>query len=65
MRLEQDSNLLPNSAAIPLPTPPDSAAGRHAKIIPKLLSYNKFLGSQGHYSDADARFFPAVREWMR
>ena len=62
MRLEQGSNLLPNSAAIPLPTPPDSAAGRHAKSIIKLVSYNKFLGSQGHYWVGDARLFPALRE---
>jgi hypothetical protein len=62
MRLERGSNFLPNSAAIPLPTPPNSAAGRHAKIIAKLLIHNEFLRSKGHYSAADARLFPAVRE---
>jgi hypothetical protein len=44
MRPEQDSSLLPNSAAIPLPTPPNSAAGGDARLVDKYLKERDFFG---------------------
>ena len=42
MYAERDLNPLPNSAAIPLPTARNSAAGRHPKTVVKLLIFITF-----------------------
>ena len=65
MPLEQDSNPLFNSAAIPLPTPRNSAADRHLKITTKPLIYNSVIAYRQRFSEAETGFFPAVREQVR
>jgi hypothetical protein len=52
MRLEQDSNLLLNSAAIPLPTPPNSAAGGDAPLADKHLKEQEFLKPRRPFAGA-------------
>jgi hypothetical protein len=67
MRLEQDSSLLPNSAAIPLPTPRNSAAGGDARLVDKCLKQQEFSEPRRPFAGTEARFLPAVREvwWNR
>jgi hypothetical protein len=45
-----------NSAAIPLPTMRNSAAGRLAKDMSKVLIYLTVLGSRGRFSGAKSKF---------
>jgi len=65
MHLEQDSSLLPNSAAIPLPTAPNSAAGGDAPLADKYLKKQEFLEPQRRFAGVERRFSPAVREASR
>ena len=65
MRLEQDSSLLPNSAAIPLPTPRNSAAGGEAPLVDKCLKEQEFSALLRPFAGTEARFVPAVRETWR
>ena len=65
MRLEQDSSLLPNSAAIPLPTPRNSAAGGEALLVDKCLKEQEFSEMRRRFAGTEARFVPAVRETWR
>src|SRR5713101_7327568 len=48
--VEQGSGPLPNSAANSLPTPGNSAAGRYAQIVAKLLTCIRFSTSRGRFS---------------
>jgi hypothetical protein len=64
MRLEQNSRLLPNSAAIPLPTPPNSAAGGDAQLVDKYLKEQEFFEKRRPFAGTEARFLPAVREML-
>jgi len=65
MHLEQDSSLLPNSAAIPLPTPRNSAAGGEAPLVDKCLKEQEFSETRRRFAGTEARFVPAVRETWR
>jgi hypothetical protein len=62
MRLEQDSSFLPNSAAIPLPTPRNSAAGGDAPPVGKCLKEQEFSEPRRLLEGVEERFLPAVRE---
>ena len=62
MRLEQDPNILLNSAAIPLPTPANSAAGGDAPLADKYLKEQEFLETRRPFAGAEAGFLPAARE---
>src|SRR6516162_10041775 len=65
----QAIGFVPNSAANPLPTAQNSAAGGLAKIVVNLLKYKRlwvsiqglWVSIQGN-SDAERGFFPALRE---
>jgi hypothetical protein len=65
MRLEQDSSLLPNSAAIPLPTPRNSAAGGDTPVVDKCLKEQEFSVTRRPFAGTEARFLRAVRETWR
>ena len=62
MRLEQDSSLVPNSAAIPLPGPRNSAVGGNARLADKCLKEQEFLEPRRRFAGVEERFVPAVRE---
>jgi urease subunit beta len=64
MRLEQDSSLLPNSAAIPLPTPRNSAAGGDPPLVDKCLKEQEFSAPRRPFAGVEERFVPAVRETL-
>jgi hypothetical protein len=51
-----------NSAANPLPTAPNSVAGRRAKTPPKALIYKAFLTLRYLDLAAETRIFPDLRE---
>jgi hypothetical protein len=65
MHLEHDSSLLPNSAAIPLPTAPNSAAGGDALLVDKWLRKQEFSEPRRRFAGVEERFLPAVREASR
>ena len=65
MRLEQDSSLLPNSAAIPLPTPRNSAAGGDPPLVDKCLKEQEFSAPRRPFAGTEESFVPAVREMWR
>src|SRR6266446_8996007 len=62
MPVSQTTGLRPNSSAASLPTPINSAAGRTAKIVFKLLIllYSWVLG--GRFSGGKTRFLPHSRD---
>src|SRR5437870_2824333 len=62
MPVSQTTGQRPNSAAASLPTPINSAAGRTAKIVSKLLIflYSWVLG--GRFSGGKTRFVPQSRD---
>jgi len=65
MRLEQDSSLLPNSAAIPLPTLRNSAADGDAPQVDKYLKEQEFSEPRRPFAEVEERFLPALRETWR
>jgi hypothetical protein len=65
MRPEQDSSLLPNSAAIPLPILWNSAAVGDAPLVDKRLKEQEFSEMRRPFAGAEAGFLPAVRERWR
>ena len=65
MRRGQGSSLLPNSAAIPLPTLPNSAAGGDAPLVDKRLKEQVFSETRRPFAGTEARFVPALRETWR
>jgi hypothetical protein len=58
----QAAGFMPNSAANPLPTAQNSAAGGLTKIVINLLKYKKSSVSIRGNSDAERGFSPARRE---
>ena len=51
-----------NSAANPLPSAPNSAAGQLRQIAPKRLTPLRFSTPRGRILEAERCFLPAVRE---
>src|SRR3984893_3455397 len=62
MQVSQTTGLRPNSSAASLPTPINSAAGRTAKIVSKLLIFLYSWVLEGRLSGVKTRFLPDGRE---
>ncbi len=58
MPISQTRGLRPNSSAVSLPTPINSAAGRTAKLVSKLLILLVSWVLEGLFSGATTRFLP-------
>src|SRR6266404_7959814 len=62
MLISEAADMRPNSAANPLPTPINSAAGRLAKIVSKLLILLYSWVLEGRFSGVKTRFVPHSRD---
>src|ERR1700730_10208063 len=62
MLISQARDGRPNSAANPLPTPQNSAAGRLGQIVSKLLIFLYSWMLEGQFSGGKMRFLPDGRE---
>src|SRR3984893_4655554 len=62
MPVSQTTGLRPNSSAASLPTPINSAAGRTAKIVSKLLIFLYSWVLEGRFSGGKTRFLPHSRD---
>src|ERR1700730_982049 len=62
MQVSQTTGPRPNSSAASLPTPINSAAGRTAKIVSKLLIFLYSWVLEGRFSGGKTRFLPDGRE---
>src|ERR1700737_2134420 len=62
MQVSQTTGRRPNSSAASLPTPINSAAGRTAKIVSKLLILLYSWVLEGRFSGVKTRFLPHSRD---
>ena len=62
MSISQATHVRPNSAAVSLPTPINSAAGGLGQIVSKLLIFFYSWVLEGQFSGIKTRFLPDGRE---